>query len=111
MSEELKPCAFCRKPPVVEDTPDGQYITCKTPFCPAEDCYWGGTVAGWNARAQDSELAALRTKLEKAERKLAQARAEGMETAAKVCEEDESGRDGGGYFADAIRSAIEKERG
>lgn len=73
----------------------------------------------------DAALIPLRTELEEAERLLdvlrgelvltlaamEQARAEGMEEAAKVCEEDESGRDGGGYFADAIRSAIEKERG
>lgn len=65
-------------------------------------------IKAWNARAQDSELADLRTKLqdvklalhasrhvaqlehtraEEAERKLADARREGMEEAAKVCEE------------------------
>jgi len=48
--DELKPCPFCDKLPAVEDTPDGEYITCKTPFCPAEDCYFSGTAAGWNRR-------------------------------------------------------------
>lgn len=30
------------------------------------------------------------------------------EACAKVCEEDESGRDGGGYFAELIRARVNK---
>lgn len=55
-------------------------IGCKCAARCAADCVCD---ADWTP----SELAALRTKLEKAERKLAQARAEGMEEAARLCDE------------------------
>ena len=48
--------------------------------------------------------------VEQVQRRLAQARAEGMEEAAKVCAEDESGRDSGGYFAEIIRAKMKEQK-
>jgi hypothetical protein len=66
----------------------------------AEQCRLNGMGAEREAR--------LMAQLQEAERKLAEAERNALERAAKACYDDESGRDGGGYYADIIRALIKE---
>lgn len=73
---------------------------------------WAAEVA--RVKAEFSELVVSHTdllhQLQRALDAEKTARAEGMEEAAQVCAEDESGRDSGGYFADAIRAKMKEQK-
>ena len=78
---QLLPCPFCNADPEWEKGQGYEtYITCKTPFCAAEDCYVADEKQ-WNRRAG---VAALTARLEAAEKVMAIVSAENKQLCARL---------------------------